>query len=185
MDKTESTVRNLLAAIEAPLYDVGVLGDRGMLPGPTAFPPPRYSTGLRCSSTAMPTARISTSGHRESTTSPRLMISMRPRSRGSRRMASLPAPSSKPAPGTSKRGSNTRECFQNCFQPSPRRPLQFATMPTRARRTGGDLDDPRLHQLQTQVSKGGWSLPIRAAQGSQWRAVSVGRSLHAGNHKAL
>jgi hypothetical protein len=33
MDKTESAVRNMLTAIEAPLYDVGVLGDRGMLPG--------------------------------------------------------------------------------------------------------------------------------------------------------
>jgi hypothetical protein len=33
MGKTESTVRNLLTAIEAPLYDVGVLSDRGMLPG--------------------------------------------------------------------------------------------------------------------------------------------------------
>jgi hypothetical protein len=33
MDRTESTVRNLLTAIEGPLYDVGVLSDRGMLPG--------------------------------------------------------------------------------------------------------------------------------------------------------
>jgi hypothetical protein len=33
MDRTEATVRNMLAAIEAPLYDVGVLSDRGMLPG--------------------------------------------------------------------------------------------------------------------------------------------------------
>ena len=33
MDRTESTVRNMLAAIEAPLYDVGVLSDLGMLPG--------------------------------------------------------------------------------------------------------------------------------------------------------
>ena len=33
MDRTESTVRNLLTAIEAPRYDVGVLSDRGMLPG--------------------------------------------------------------------------------------------------------------------------------------------------------
>src|SRR3984885_809600 len=32
MDKTESTVRNMLTAIEAPLYDIGVLSDRGMLP---------------------------------------------------------------------------------------------------------------------------------------------------------
>ena len=33
MDRTGSTIRNLLTAIEAPLYDVGVLSDRGMLPG--------------------------------------------------------------------------------------------------------------------------------------------------------
>jgi hypothetical protein len=33
MDKTEATVRTMLSAIEAPLYDVGVLSDRGMLPG--------------------------------------------------------------------------------------------------------------------------------------------------------
>ena len=33
MDRTESTVRDMLTAIEAPLYDVGVLSDRGMLPG--------------------------------------------------------------------------------------------------------------------------------------------------------
>jgi RepB DNA-primase from phage plasmid len=32
MDKTESAVRKMLTAIEAPLYDVGVLSDRGMLP---------------------------------------------------------------------------------------------------------------------------------------------------------
>src|ERR1700733_12280827 len=32
MDKTESIVRNMLTAIEAPLYDVGVLSDHGMLP---------------------------------------------------------------------------------------------------------------------------------------------------------
>ena len=32
MDKTESTVRVMLTAIEAPLYDVGVLSERGMLP---------------------------------------------------------------------------------------------------------------------------------------------------------
>ena len=33
MDKTESTVRIMLTVIEAPLYDVGVLSERGMLPG--------------------------------------------------------------------------------------------------------------------------------------------------------
>ncbi len=38
MDKTESVVRNMLGAIEAPLYDVGVLSDRGMLPGLDGIP---------------------------------------------------------------------------------------------------------------------------------------------------
>ena len=33
MDRTEQTVRHMLAAIEAPLYDAGVLSSRGMLPG--------------------------------------------------------------------------------------------------------------------------------------------------------
>ena len=38
MDKTESTVRNMLTAIEAQLYDIGVLSDRGMLPGLDGIP---------------------------------------------------------------------------------------------------------------------------------------------------
>ena len=38
MDRTEATVRNMLAAIEAPLYDVGVLSNRGMLPGLDGIP---------------------------------------------------------------------------------------------------------------------------------------------------
>ncbi len=38
MDRTESVVRNMLGAIEAPLYDVGVLSDRGMLPGLDGIP---------------------------------------------------------------------------------------------------------------------------------------------------
>ena len=38
MDKTESTVRNMLTAVEAPLYDIGVLSDRGMLPGLDCIP---------------------------------------------------------------------------------------------------------------------------------------------------
>jgi hypothetical protein len=38
MDKTESTVRNMLTAIEAPLFDIGVLSVRGMLPGLDCIP---------------------------------------------------------------------------------------------------------------------------------------------------
>jgi hypothetical protein len=38
MDRTESTVREMLTAIEAPRYDIGVLSDRGMLPGLDSIP---------------------------------------------------------------------------------------------------------------------------------------------------
>ena len=38
MNKTESTIRKMMRAIEAPLYDIGVLSDRGMLPGLDAIP---------------------------------------------------------------------------------------------------------------------------------------------------
>jgi len=38
MDRTEITVRNLLKAIKAPLYDIGLLSNRGMLPGLDRIP---------------------------------------------------------------------------------------------------------------------------------------------------
>jgi hypothetical protein len=38
MDRTEISVRRMLTAIEAPLYDVGVLSNRGMLPGLDGIP---------------------------------------------------------------------------------------------------------------------------------------------------
>ena len=38
MDKTECAVRNMLTAIEAPLYDVGVLSGRGILPALDGIP---------------------------------------------------------------------------------------------------------------------------------------------------
>jgi hypothetical protein len=38
MDRAESTVRKMLTAIEAPLFDIGVLNDRGMLPGLDSIP---------------------------------------------------------------------------------------------------------------------------------------------------
>lgn len=38
MDRTEILVRHMLTAIEAPLYDVGVLSNRGMLPGLDGIP---------------------------------------------------------------------------------------------------------------------------------------------------
>ena len=38
MDRAEIAVRKMLSAIEAPLYDVGVLGERGMLPRLAGIP---------------------------------------------------------------------------------------------------------------------------------------------------
>ena len=38
MDRAEITVRNMLTAVEAPHYDIGVLSDQGMLPGLDAIP---------------------------------------------------------------------------------------------------------------------------------------------------
>ena len=38
MDRTEISARHMLTAIEAPLYDVGVLSNRGMLPGLDGIP---------------------------------------------------------------------------------------------------------------------------------------------------
>jgi hypothetical protein len=38
MDRTESTVRKMLTATEAPLYDFGVLSDRGNRPGLDSIP---------------------------------------------------------------------------------------------------------------------------------------------------
>ena len=38
MDKTEISVRNMLTAVEARLYDIGVLTDQGMLPGLDGIP---------------------------------------------------------------------------------------------------------------------------------------------------
>ena len=37
MNTTESIVRRFLGAVEAPSYDVGVLSERGMLPGQEAI----------------------------------------------------------------------------------------------------------------------------------------------------
>ena len=38
MDRTLIAVRNMLAALDAPAYDIGVLSDRGMLPGLSNLP---------------------------------------------------------------------------------------------------------------------------------------------------
>ena len=46
MDRVEITVRKMLTAIEAPLYDIGVLSHRGMLPGLDSIPAEEVLTRL-------------------------------------------------------------------------------------------------------------------------------------------
>jgi hypothetical protein len=48
MDRAEITVRNMLTAIGAPLYDIGVLSDRGMVECPVfSVPVAVIETGLK------------------------------------------------------------------------------------------------------------------------------------------
>jgi hypothetical protein len=140
MDRTESTVRKMLTAIEAPLYDIGVLSDRGMLPGLDSIPPRLFSTGFRSSNARTPAARTSTFVHPGSIVSPRSTISTRPRLRGSRPPASHHVLLSRPAPATFKPGSSTQECFRSSSEPSQRRYWRSGTALTPVRRTGGGLD---------------------------------------------
>jgi hypothetical protein len=78
MDRTEITVRKMLTAVEAPL------------------------ASFRCSSIATLASPISMSVLQVSIVSPCSTISTRPRSRGSRRMASILALSLKQVPATSR-----------------------------------------------------------------------------------
>ena len=66
MDRAEIAVRNMLSAIEAPLYDVGVLGEREMLPRLAGIPAEEALANSRSSSIATCAAGISTSVHRAS-----------------------------------------------------------------------------------------------------------------------
>jgi hypothetical protein len=58
MDRTESTVRNLLTAIEAPLYDVGVLMSRcTQIPEYRPFVINRFPI-IHCSFTALKSRNV-------------------------------------------------------------------------------------------------------------------------------
>jgi len=71
MNRSELAVRSMLQAIEAPLYDLGVLSDRGMLPGLDSLTAEAVLCGFRCSATATPEVPTSTPARRASTVSPR------------------------------------------------------------------------------------------------------------------
>ena len=108
MDKTESTVRNMLTAIEAPLYDIGVLSDRGMLPGldgiPAAAVLDRLSL-LKYRNVRGSHIYIRPSGeHRFTALDDLNKVSLR----NCRRMVSTRVRWLRPAPATFRPGSSTR-----------------------------------------------------------------------------
>ena len=136
MDRTEATVRNMLGAIEAPLYDVGVLSDRGMLPGLDGIPAETVINKL--SLLKYRNARgshiyIRPSGeHRYSVLDDLTEISL----------AKLTADGFNPcavvetSAGNFQAGSNTRRSSRSCSAPSPRRRWQLATTAIPVQRTG-------------------------------------------------
>jgi hypothetical protein len=135
MDKTESTVRITLTAIEAPLYDVGVLSERGMLPrldGISAAAVLDRLSLLKYRNAHGSHIYIRPSGEHRFTTLDDLNETS---------LARLSAdgfnPCSRPAPATSRRGSSTHEYFRSSSEASPRRHWREDTMPTPARLTGG------------------------------------------------
>ena len=104
--------------------------------------PPRCSTGFHCSSTATPTARhiyIRPSGEHRFTVLDDLNETYARAAR--RRMASIPAPSSRPAPATFRPGSSTPLSCRSSIGTFAAQTLgQVATMPIQARRTGDGSD---------------------------------------------
>lgn len=69
-NRTELVVRNMLHAIEAPIYDVGVLSDRGMMPGLDAIPADKVLSRLPLLKQRNATGPTSTSAHPASIATP-------------------------------------------------------------------------------------------------------------------
>jgi len=140
MDRNESVVRNMLGAIEAPLYDVGVLSDRGMLSGLdgiSAFavlerlPPLKYRNARGSHIYIRPSGehRLTVLDDLDEASLARLSAD-----------GFSPCAWSRPAPATSRRGSDTPLSSRSFSAPSPRRLWHRDMVPTRVQRTGGDSD---------------------------------------------
>ena len=108
MDKTESTVRNMLTAIEAPLYDIGVLSDRGMLPGLDGIPAAAVLDRLSLLKYRNVRGSLSISGPRANIALPPSTTSTRFLSRNCRPMGSSRVRWLRPALATFRPGSSTR-----------------------------------------------------------------------------
>jgi hypothetical protein len=186
MDRAESTVRNMLTAIEAPLYDIGVLSDRGMLPGLDAIPAAAVLDRL-----ALLKHRNARGAH----------VYIRPSSE--HRFTVLDDLNEAPLRRLSDDGFNpcaVVETSAGNFQAWLKHPAVFPKLigtfaaQTLASRYEADLSaadwrrfgqTPRLYKVQTQVPQAGRSLPFRSSEESHRRTISDGRSIRTGNHEAL
>jgi hypothetical protein len=186
MDRAEITVRNMLTAVEAPLYDIGVLSDRGMLPGLDAIP------------AAAVIDRLALLKHRNARGS---HIYIRPSSE--HRFTLLDDLNEASLIRLSEDGFNpcaVVETSAGNFQAWLKHPAIFPRLIGTLARTDACKSlrcgpkrcgletirqTPRLYKLQTQVPQAGRSLPFRSSEKSQRRTISDGRSIRAGNHEAL
>ncbi len=186
MDRTETTVRNMLRAIEAPLYDVGVLSDRGMLRGLDGISAEavieklsllkyRNARGshiyIRPSGEHRYTALDDLSGVSLAKLTADRLHSLR---RGRDQCRQLPGL------------AQTSRCLPQAarYLRSPRR-LPPATTPIQVQPTGGGSAGSRLHQLQTQVQETRWPVPLRSPEELHRPAVPYGPELPGGDYEAL
>jgi hypothetical protein len=170
----------MLQAIEAPLYDIGVLSDRGMLPGLDSMSAENVLTRLPL--LKYRNAPIFTFAPQENIATLRSTISRRSRSKNSRLTALLPAPSSRPVPATSRPGLNTRSFFRSCLAPLRHRLWQADTTLTLVQRTGDvSADYPVLQTAnQNTGNRTAYSLSfvskVTPASSTQWQKFLRGKS---------
>ena len=187
MDRAEITVRNMLTAVEAPLYDIGVPEQPGDAPRS------RRHTRLRgdhppCVPQVSQRARFAYihSPFRTNIASPCSTISPRPRSYVAlgRRLQSLRRGRDKcrQLPGLAEASCRLSKTHRNLRRTDACKSIRCG--PER-----GGLETirqtPRLYKLQTQVQQARRSLPFRSSEKLHRRTISDGRDLRTGNHETI
>ena len=139
MNRTEATLRKLLAALPAPGYDLGTLSERGMYRLEAVsqarilrmLPYLKYRNANGAHICIRPTGESAT---------PCWTTSHRPLSPVSQPKATAPPPWSKPVPATSRHGYATHSRFPRNSASWPRRRLPSSSAQTSAPPTGAGSD---------------------------------------------
>ena len=139
MDRTQATIRKLLAALPAPGYDLGILGERGMY-RLEAVPPSRILRMLPTSGIGTPAALTFTSDPPEKAPTRCWTTSPGARSPGSTPKATTPQPSCEQAPATSRPGCATSSHSPKNLAPLRQRPLRPGSARMEPPPIGGDSD---------------------------------------------